>query len=102
MTNKEKLEKIQSLRLYLEAHPDNEENSECADRLEDVIELEKYLKNEIDLKQRLNNITILLSTNINIYHDLEEEEFKTKKGAIGNWLNLHELSLYNLLDLYDK
>ena len=33
--------KLKSLLLYLEAHPDNEENSECADRIEELKELLK-------------------------------------------------------------
>lgn len=37
-------EKLQSLRLFLSAHPDNIEGSEMADRLEDVEQLEAYFK----------------------------------------------------------
>lgn len=37
-------EKLQSLRLFLSAHPDNTEGSEMADRLQDVEQLEKYFK----------------------------------------------------------
>lgn len=38
-----KIQKLRSLELYLAAHPDCEENSECADRLSDVQELLREL-----------------------------------------------------------
>ena len=37
------IQKLRSLELYLAAHPDCEENSECADRLSDVQELLREL-----------------------------------------------------------
>lgn len=37
-------EKLQSLRLFLSAHPDNIEGSEMADRLEDVEQLERRFR----------------------------------------------------------
>lgn len=40
----ELIKKLKSLELYLSAHPDNEEHSECRDRLEDVIELQQKVK----------------------------------------------------------
>jgi len=42
---KELRKKINSLILYLMAHPDNVKNSETADRLEDVVEIEKMFSN---------------------------------------------------------
>ena len=41
--------KLRSLELYLSTHPDNEVNSECADRLSDVEEL---INNESALIKR--------------------------------------------------
>ena len=44
MKTKEMLQKIKSVLLCLSAHPDNEQNSEFEDRIEDLIEIEEYLK----------------------------------------------------------
>lgn len=38
------LNDIKSLKLNLMAHPDNEENSEFADRISDLEDIEKYLE----------------------------------------------------------
>lgn len=45
---KEMLQKVRSIRLCLLAHPDNEENSEFADRIADLEELEKYFVKQIE------------------------------------------------------
>lgn len=39
MDNRDFLQKLKSIRLCLSAHPDNEENSEFADRIEDLNEI---------------------------------------------------------------
>lgn len=44
MTIESMLSKLKSLELYLSAHPDNEEHSECADRLEDVQEIKSFIE----------------------------------------------------------
>jgi hypothetical protein len=43
MNKKEMLQKIQSVKLCMQAHPDNEPYSEFADRITDLIEIEKEL-----------------------------------------------------------
>lgn len=35
---------LRSLELYLSAHPDNEEHSECADRIADVKQIQKEIQ----------------------------------------------------------
>lgn len=44
---KEMLKKVRSVKLCLEAHQDNEENSEFADRIADLEDLEKYFIKQI-------------------------------------------------------
>jgi hypothetical protein len=43
MNKKEILQKIKSVKLCMQAHPDNEPDSEFADRITDLIEIEKEL-----------------------------------------------------------
>ena len=45
MKNQEMIQKIRSIRLCLSAHPDNEQNSEFADRIQDCDEIESHLFN---------------------------------------------------------
>lgn len=53
--------KLRSLELYLSAHPDNEENSECADRLSDVEELlQEIPDNESALIKRNEELEAML------------------------------------------
>lgn len=44
--SKELLQKIKSIKLCLMAHPDNEENSEFADRISDLEEIENELSKD--------------------------------------------------------
>jgi|SRR6185503_3047829 len=46
MTKEEKLQKLNSLWLCLSTHPDNEPDSEFADRISDLEELIEYEKSE--------------------------------------------------------
>ena len=56
-------QKLRSLELYLSAHPDNEENSECSDRLSDVQEL---LENETQLQKDKEEILKSLSDSLKV------------------------------------
>jgi len=56
MSNTETLNKINSLILYLSAHPHCTEHSECADRLEDLVEIKISLKIKIHNNEIKNNI----------------------------------------------
>lgn len=50
------LSKLRSVELCLSAHPDNEENSEFADRISDLEELQKEVSNLIEWKNSAMNI----------------------------------------------
>ena len=50
------LSKLRSVELCLSAHPDNEENSEFADRISDLEELQKEVSNLIKWKNSAMNI----------------------------------------------
>ena len=45
MNDKKILQKVKSTLLYLLAHPDNEPNSECRDRIDDLFEIRDELIN---------------------------------------------------------
>lgn len=47
MTTEEILEKINSVKLLLSVHPDNEEDSEFSDRISDLEEIEKELNDRL-------------------------------------------------------
>lgn len=49
-------QKLRSIELCLLAHPDNEENSEFADRISDVVEIQKEVQNLIEWKESAMNI----------------------------------------------
>ena len=48
MKIEEMLSKLRSIELCLSAHPDNEEHSEFADRIEDLQEIQIELKNQLN------------------------------------------------------
>lgn len=53
MTLENKIQKLKSLLLYLKAHPDNEEYSECADRISDLEEIIKHEKPELNIPYKI-------------------------------------------------
>lgn len=44
-------QKLRSIELCLSAHPDNEEHSEFADRISDLVEIQKEVQNLIEWKE---------------------------------------------------
>lgn len=64
-------QKLHSIELCLSAHPDNEENSEFADRISDVEEIQKEVQNLIEWKESA----------MEIFNKIDLQ-------AIGNELNL--------------
>lgn len=76
----ETIKKLKSLKLYLSAHPDNEENSECADRLSDIQEL---LENETQLQKDKEEILKSLSDSLKViewYMDNSNPESDNQTG----------------------
>lgn len=53
---KDILSKLKSVELCLSAHPDNEPNSEFADRITDLIEISKQIKLKIMTKKQIKKL----------------------------------------------
>lgn len=85
------LEKIKSLKLCLMAHPDNEENSEFADRISDLEDIEKELlikRYEVDFNGNLLAGIEVSNSSIKIY------------GAIngyGNAIDLNDIKIKEVI-----
>lgn len=80
MNEQEIIEKLKSLKLNLEVHPDNEENSEFADRIIDLEEIILALttpKSEVSAEEVLKNL--LLEIRIDIEDEINTFIFSEHK-----------------------
>ena len=55
MKNKEIIKKLQSVKLCLMGHPDNEKGSEFEDRINDLEDVQSEVKNHVDLADVILN-----------------------------------------------
>lgn len=89
MEKEEVLRKINSVFLCLQSHPDNEINSEFADRINDLIEIESFVQKQFTEKDLVDFGNYLLSPerqktiktkeNIKKVHDCDIANFKFKQ-----------------------
>lgn len=86
MKTKELYQKIRSVKLCLMAHPDNEPDSEFADRIDDLEEIEiKLISNES--KEYIRDIFL---GNIKIPKEVIEKSYLESKSKIDKWTSENE------------
>lgn len=94
------IQKLRSLELYLAAHPDCEENSECADRLSDVQELLNELPYiEADLKKENEEMKSMLEEIKSKYLDKIESAKDLKQKGTGAFSSVPSNSDIERLDV---